>query len=217
MSPSGSPQPRAIVFLGPPGAGKGTQAVELAHELHLLHLSTGDLLRNAVASGSAIGRAADGHIRAGRLVPDDLVVEILRARLREPDAAAGFILDGFPRTLPQAELLARLTPLEAVVSFEVDPNDLVRRLAGRRICPVCAAVYNVDSNPPRVPGRCDREGAELLQRPDDRPEAVQVRLKVYAEQTAPLLEHYRSKGLLRGLDASGPAAAVHERLRRLLG
>jgi adenylate kinase len=215
-APPGPPPPRRIVFLGPPGAGKGTQASELAREVGIAHLSTGDLLRAAVAEGSELGRAADGHIRAGRLVPDELVLEILRERLHRSDAAAGFILDGYPRTLTQAETLERLTPLDAVVSFEVDPGTLVERLAGRRYCPGCGSVYNVALRPPRQPGRCDRDGTELLQRPDDRPEAVAVRLRVYAEQTAPLLEHYRRLGLLRPLDASGTANEVAGRLRRLL-
>jgi len=211
------PHPRRLVFLGPPGAGKGTQAATVARELGLAHLSTGDLLRAAVAAGSELGRAADGHMRAGRLVPDDLVLEILRERLRQPDAARGFILDGFPRTLAQATALERLTPLDMVVSFEVDPKALVERLAGRRTCARCGAVYHVAFNPSREPGKCDRDGGELVQRPDDRPEAVGVRLKVYAQQTAPLLDHYRAKGLLRPLDAADTPSAVAEGLRRLVG
>ena len=211
------PHPRRLVFLGPPGAGKGTQAATVARELGLAHLSTGDLLRAAVAAGSELGRAADGHMRAGRLVPDDLVLELLRERLRQPDAARGFILDGFPRTLAQATALERLTPLDMVVSFEVDPKALVERLAGRRTCARCGAVYHLVFNPSREPGKCDRDGGKLVQRPDDRPEAVEVRLKVYAQQTAPLLDHYRAQRLLRPLDASDSPTAVAGRLRRLVG
>ena len=205
-----------IVFLGPPGAGKGTQAAALAREIGVVHLSTGDLLRSAVAEGTPLGREADGHMRAGRLVPDDLVLQILADRLRRADAAAGFILDGYPRTLPQARQLEQLTPLELVVSFELDPKVLVERLVGRRLCPKCGSVYNITSRPPHRPGRCDLDGAELLQRPDDRIEAVQVRLGVYAEQTAPLLQHYRAERLLRPLDASGSPSEVAHRLRELL-
>lgn len=205
-----------IVFLGPPGAGKGTQAATLARALGVPHLSTGDLLRGAVAAATPLGREADGYMRAGRLVPDDLVLRILGERLDAPDARSGFILDGFPRNLAQAEILERRVVLDHVVSFEIPSAELVRRLSARRICPTCQAVYNLDSKPPRVPGRCDRDGSELLQRPDDRPEAVEVRLRVYAEQTAPLLDFYRRRGLLRPLDASGAPEAVAERLRRLI-
>jgi adenylate kinase len=205
-----------MVFLGPPGVGKGTQAAELARELGLVHLSTGDLLRAAVAEGSELGRAADGHMRAGRLVPDELVVEILRERLRRSDAAAGYILDGFPRTLSQAETLGRFARLDVVISLELDPKVLIERLTGRRLCPKCGSVYNLNTRPPRESGRCDRDRAELILRPDDRPEAVEVRLKVYEEQTAPLLDYYRRLGLLRPLDASGTPAEVALRLRRLV-
>lgn len=207
---------RRLVFLGPPGAGKGTQAATLARELGLAHLSTGDLLRAAVAEGSELGRAADGHMRAGRLVPDALVLDILRERLNRSDAAVGFILDGFPRTLGQTKALERLTPIDMVVSFEVDPKALVERLSGRRTCSKCGAVYHVNFHPPRSQGRCDLDGAELIQRPDDRAEAVEVRLRVYAEETAPLLQHYRDAGLLRPLDASGTPESVAERLRALV-
>jgi len=205
-----------LVFLGPPGVGKGTQAARLARELRLAHLSTGDLLRAAVAARTPLGLEADGHMRAGRLVPDDLVLKILKERLAQPDASAGFILDGYPRNLAQAETLDRITRIERVISFELPSEVLVRRLSARRICPQCQSVYNVDSRPPRVPGRCDRDGAELVQRPDDRPEAVETRLKVYTEQTAPLLAFYRTRRLLSPVDASGTPEDVARRLRTTL-
>ncbi|MGA8303771.1 MAG: adenylate kinase [Thermoplasmata archaeon] len=206
-----------IVFLGPPGVGKGTQAEILSKELHVPHLSTGDLLRAAVAAGTPLGKEAQGHMDAGRLVPDDLVLRILNERLSEPDARDGFLLDGFPRNLAQAERLEGITRLDAVLSFELPANLLITRLSGRRVCPTCQTVYNVATRPPRVPGRCDRDGTELIQRPDDRPEAISTRLAVYAEQTAPLLGFYRNLGLLRPVDASGDpgvvAARVHAALR----
>jgi adenylate kinase len=205
-----------IVFLGPPGAGKGTQAVTLAREFGIPHLSTGDLLRGAVAARTPLGLEADDHMRAGRLVPDDLVLKILEERLTRPDAKAGFLLDGFPRNLAQAETLGRLTPIDAVVSFDVDAPELIRRLSDRRVCPQCQSVYNLSSRPPKAPNRCDKDGATLLQRPDDRPEAVSIRLKVYAEQTAPLLEFYQRRGLLRPVDARGGPEEVARRVRALL-
>jgi adenylate kinase len=202
-----------VVFLGPPGAGKGTQAVGLARELGIPHLSTGDLLRAAVAARTPLGLEAEGHMSAGRLVPDELVLKILGERLSRPDTRAGFLLDGFPRNLAQAETLERMTPLDVVVSFEIAPEELVRRLSERRTCPKCQSVYNLSSQMPKVPGRCDRDGTELVQRPDDRPEAVKTRLAVYAQQTAPLLDYYRRRGLLRPIDASGPTETVAERVR----
>jgi len=205
-----------IVFLGPPGAGKGTQAATLARELGIPHLSTGDLLRAAAAARTPLGLAADDYIRAGKLVPDDLVLMILGERLARPDAKAGFLLDGFPRNLPQAEALGRVTPLDAVVSFDLDPEEIVRRLSDRRLCPQCQSVYNLTSRPPRAPGRCDKDGASLIRRSDDQPEAVATRLKVYAEQTAPLLQFYRVRGLLRPVDARGSPADVARRVRGLV-
>lgn len=204
---------RRIVFLGPPGVGKGTQASRLAQELKVSHLSTGDMLRAAVAARTPLGQEADGHMRAGRLVPDDLVLRILKDRLVQPDAASGFILDGFPRNLSQAEALDRITPIDVVISFELPSEVLVRRLSARWICPKCQSVYNLESRPPRTPGRCDLDGSELVQRPDDRPEAVTTRLAVYAEMTAPLLEFYRRRGLLRPVDASGSPDDVAGRIR----
>ena len=205
-----------IVFLGPPGAGKGTQAAQLSKELGVPHLSTGDLLRAAVAARTPLGLEAQGHMDAGRLVPDDLVLKILNERLAQPDARAGFLLDGFPRNLAQAEKLEQITPLDAVLSFELPANVLVERLSQRRVCPKCQTVYNLITQPPKVPGRCDREGAELFQRPDDRPEAIATRLAVYAEQTAPLHLHYRRSGLLRPVDARGSPAEVAARVRSAL-
>ena len=208
--------PRRIVFLGPPGAGKGTQAAGLARELGIPHLSTGDLLRAAVAAGSPLGKEADGYMRAGKLVPDELVLKILEERLTQPDARSGFLLDVYPRNVAQGETLARRTPVDAVVSFEVPSEELVRRLSERRTCPKCQSVYHLTFRPPKAAGRCDQDGAELVQRPDDRPEAVQNRLKVYSDQTAQLLDFYRQRGLLRPVDASGTAEAVGHRIRAAL-
>jgi adenylate kinase len=206
-----------IVFLGPPGAGKGTQAATLGEALHIPHLSTGDLLRSAVAAKTPLGLEAEGHMSAGRLVPDDLVLRILKERLARPDAAQGFLLDGYPRNPAQARSLEAISPIDVVVSFEVPTELLIERLSGRRVCPVCQSVYHVTNHPPKVAGKCDREGADLVQRPDDRPEAIRTRLQVYAEQTEPLIAYYRSKGLLRPIDGTGAVDAVLARVRAAAG
>jgi adenylate kinase len=205
-----------IVFLGPPGVGKGTQAARIAKELGVPHLSTGDLLRSAVSAGTPLGLQARGHMDAGRLVPDDLVFQILNERLANDDAKSGFLLDGFPRNLAQAERLQQLTALDTVLSFELPANRLVERLSGRRICPKCQTVYNVATQPPKVPGRCDRDGTELIQRPDDLPAAISTRLAVYVEQTAPLLGFYRERSLLQSIDATGDPDEVAGRVRTAL-
>ena len=205
-----------VVFLGPPGAGKGTQAASLARELGIPHLSTGDLLRAAVAARTPLGQEAEGHMAAGRLVPDDLVLRILHDRLEQPDARKGYFLDGFPRNLAQAEALGKFADVDRVVSFEIAPELLLPRLVDRRVCPKCQTVYNLSSKPPKVAGKCDRDGTDLVHRPDDRPEAVATRLRVYTEQTAPLLEYYRARGVLRPIDASGSPEEVAVRLRRAL-
>jgi adenylate kinase len=205
-----------VVFLGPPGAGKGTQAAQIARELGIPHLSTGDILRAAVAAKTPLGLAADGHMRSGGLVPDDLVLKILHERLDQLDARVGYLLDGFPRNLAQAEALGKFSQVERVVSLDVSPDVIVERLSERRICPKCQSVYNLTTKPPKVEDRCDQDGTPLIQRPDDRAEAIMTRLKVYAEQTAPLLEYYRKRRLLRSVDASGSPDEVAGRIRKAL-
>ncbi|MGD1098764.1 MAG: adenylate kinase [Thermoplasmata archaeon] len=205
-----------IVFLGPPGAGKGTQAARIARDLGVPHLSTGDLLRAAVAARTPLGLEAEGHMSAGRLVPDDLVLRILHERLEQPDARVGYLLDGFPRNLAQAEALGKFSEVDGVVSLDIAPDRLVRRLSERRVCPKCQSVYNLSTKPPATAGMCDLDGTPLVHRPDDRPEAIATRLKVYAEQTAPLLDYYGKRHLLRSVDASGTPDEVAARVRQVL-
>jgi adenylate kinase len=205
---------RRIVFLGPPGAGKGTQASRLARDLGIPHLSTGDLLRSAVREGTPLGREADGYMRAGQLVPDSLVLSILRERVARLDCAAGFILDGFPRTVAQAQELEQITPIDRVVSFGIPEELLVERLTQRRSCPKCGTGYNLATSPPRRPGRCDRDDEPLVQRSDDTEAAVRTRLKVYHEMTTPLVLFYRQRNVLVELDAVGAPDEVAHRLGR---
>jgi adenylate kinase len=205
-----------VVFLGPPGAGKGTQAAQIARDLKVPHLSTGDLLRTAVAARTPLGLEAEGYMRAGGLVPDALVLKILHERLELPDARVGYLLDGFPRNLAQAEALGTFAEIDRVISLDVSPDLLVRRLSERRVCSKCQSVYNLSTKPPKSDGKCDLDGTPLVQRPDDRAEAVTNRLKVYAEQTAPLLDYYEKRHLLRSVDASGTPDEVAARVRRAL-
>ena len=200
-----------IALLGPPGAGKGTQAKRLSDKLNVPHLSTGDLLRAAVAAGTPLGKEADRAMREGLLVSDDLVLRVLQERIAEPDAKRGFILDGYPRNVPQAETLTQITSLDRVVYFEIPEAVLVERISQRRSCPQCGSVYNLLSQPPKVPSRCDRDGTELVQRPDDTEEAVRMRFEVYRKQTQPLLEHYQRQGILRSVDAVGKVEEVESR------
>jgi adenylate kinase len=170
-----------------------------------------------VAARTSLGVSAEEHMRAGRLVPDTLVLEILGERLADSDAKHGFLLDGFPRNLAQAEALDRTTTLDVVVSFEIPADLLLPRLAGRRSCPTCHQVYNLTTRPPKVPDRCDNDGTLLVHRPDDRPEAVRTRLEVYRTETEPLLQYYAGRGLLRPIDASGPPEVVESRVRQAVG
>jgi len=206
-----------VVFLGPPGVGKGTQAAEISREFGVPHLSTGDLLRAAVAGKTPLGLEAEGHMSAGRLVPDDLVLKMLKLRLAQPDAQGGFLLDGFLRNPAQALALDHITAVDVVVSFDLPSDVLIARLVDRRVCPVCKSTYNLTTQPPRTSGHCDRDGQELVHRPDDRPEAVKTRLEVYAQQTEPLLELYRGRGLLRPVDARGTPSEVRTRVRQAIG
>ena len=205
-----------IVLLGPPGAGKGTQAKRIATEFGIAHLSTGDMLRAAAARGTPLGREADGYMRQGRLVPDSLVLGILRERLATPDARRGFVLDGYPRNVAQASALAEITPVDHVLYFEISEPVLVERLSQRRSCPTCGTVYNLLTSPPRIAGRCDNEGTPLVQRDDDTEEAIRTRLAVYREQTLPLLDLYRKQGFLRTVEADGSIEEVDARVRAAL-
>ena len=196
-----------LVFLGPPGAGKGTQATRLCGDVDWAHISTGDLLREEVAGKTDLGTKAAEYMNAGKLVPDDLVVEMVARRLRKPDCDGGFVLDGFPRTVVQAEMLQKTIAelkrsLDAVLYFATDHETIVRRLSGRRMCPECNANYHVTNIPPKVEGICDRCGAELYQRDDDKPDTILKRIEVYEKQTAPLIAFYRKRGLLMELDGN---------------
>lgn len=211
-----------LVFLGPPGAGKGTQARELAREWGVPHLATGDMLREAAAAGNRLGLEAKRHMDQGALVPDDVVVGLMRERLARPDAARGFIVDGFPRTIAQAEALAQVLKdqgqqLDVVISFEVSEQELLRRLTGRRVCRACQTAYHLVFAPPLRPGVCDRCGGELYQREDDGERPVRIRLEVYARQTSPLLDYYRQRGLLAAVAGEGAITAVRQAVRQTAG
>lgn len=211
-----------IVLLGAPGSGKGTQAKKLVTDYGFPQVSTGDLLRDAVARGTEYGLQAKAAMDAGRLVSDDIVLGILQERLSRPDAAGGFILDGYPRNLAQAEalegVLARLgQPLDAAVLMEVDLAILMKRLTGRRSCPNCGRVYNIYFLPPPADGRCGNCGAELVQRSDDREETIGRRLEVYRAETEPLIGYYRRLGKLKVVEAEGELEEVYARLVRALG
>lgn len=196
-----------VILLGPPGAGKGTQAKRLVDRYGIPQISTGDLLRENVAAGTALGKQAKAIMERGELVPDDLVVAMVRERLERPDCQRGFILDGFPRTGAQAEWVDKFLkekrlgwPPLVVVNIHVDYNQLLRRLTGRRTCPTCGRIYNIYFQPPRVDGICDVDGSALVMRKDDAEEVVSKRLKAYEEQTLPLVDYYRRKGRLVEVD-----------------
>ncbi|HEX6132486.1 MAG TPA: adenylate kinase [Longimicrobiales bacterium] len=213
---------RDLILFGPPGAGKGTQGALLAERLGLLRLSTGDVLRDAVRRGTSMGREAQRYMDAGELVPDEVIIGIVRDYLAGEAAGTGVIFDGFPRTLPQAERLDELLgsldrPLRAVLVLEVDDDTLVRRLSGRRSCATCGALYNVYFDPPREENRCDQCGSELALRADDEPATVRRRLEVYAEQTAPLIDYYeRSSTSVHHVDGDRPVEDVQRDLVELL-
>ena len=198
---------RAVIFLGPPGAGKGTQAKELARKFSAPHLSTGDMLREHVAQGTSLGQRAQPIMSRGELVPDSIVLRMVADRIERPDCSHGFVFDGFPRTVAQAQWLGELLKQHGfkpplVVHMVIERAMLLRRITGRRTCKVGGEIYNVYERPPKNEGRCDTDGGELEQRPDDREEIVGPRLAAYEKQTAPLAAYYRRLGRLRDIDAS---------------
>lgn len=210
-----------LILIGPPGAGKGTQAERLTEDFRLPFVSTGDMLRAHVKNGTELGSAAKAHMDAGGLVPDELIVAMAAQRLDEHDTQDGFILDGFPRTTAQAEALEAQLQHEgrritAALLLEVPDAEIVKRIAGRRVCAKAGHNYHVDYDPPKNPDVCDQDGSRLVQRDDDRPEVVQRRLSVYHEQTAPLIQFYDDRGLLRRVDGTRTPAEVHDHIRAVI-
>jgi len=201
-----------LVLLGPPGSGKGTQAVRIAQHFKLPHISTGDILRDNVARNTELGKKAKSFMDKGLLVPDDLVVEMTKHRLAQKDVLKDWILDGFPRTVPQAESLDKFAPPEVVLNLVIESIELIKRSAGRRICTKCKAVYNIHSNPPKTEDVCDKCGGDLMQRDDDKEDVVRHRIEVYEEQTRPLVKYYTQKGILRSAYSAGTIDQVFERI-----
>jgi adenylate kinase len=205
-----------VVLVGPPGAGKGTQAQFIASHLAIPKISTGDIFRFNVSSGTELGRAAKAFMDRGDLVPDEITIAMVTSRLQEEDAHAGFLLDGFPRNVPQAETLKKMlaewdTRLELVLELVVDHDEVVRRLSGRRTCRRCGRVWHAAFDPPSRPGQCDDCSGELFQRDDDREETIRHRLEVYQQQTQPLISFYADEGTLLGIDATGPVEEITDR------
>jgi adenylate kinase len=212
-----------VILLGAPGSGKGTQSQQLIERYAVPQISTGDLLRDARERGTPLGLRAQAAMDAGKLVDDEIVLGIIRERLGQPDTARGFILDGFPRNLAQADALGAMLkeigqPIDAVVLMQVDTDVLFRRLTGRRTCRECGRIFNIHTSPPGTPPHCDRcnDRPVLVQRPDDREDVIDNRLKVYAKQTQPLIEYYEKLGLLRRVDAEGSVEDVFARIERVL-
>ncbi len=199
---------RKVVFLGAPGTGKGTQAKKLSAKYGLPHISTGDILRNAVKSGTALGLKAKAIMERGDLVPDDVMMGIIKERLAEPDCVKGFLLDGFPRTIVQAEAFDRLLSVNCAIQLDVPDDVLVKRLVLRRTCPSCGAMYHLEFHPPKVDTLCDKCGVTLVQREDDREDVVKSRLRVYVEKTEPLVGYYREKGVLYSVDGDRDVETV---------
>lgn len=219
-----------IMFLGPPGSGKGTYSSRIGKLLGIPHISTGDIFRDAVGQGSPLGNKVSEYMKRGELVPDEITIEVLRNRLAQPDCKKGFILDGYPRTIPQAEALDKIVKLDVVFNLRIHEDVLVRKLSARRVCKNCGEIYNVaeiketvngvkyDMPPmlPNVPGVCDKCGGELIQRKDDTAEVIEERLKVYDAQTKPLIEYYKRRGLLKDVFvSSGPEIMVPSIMAKL--
>jgi len=213
---------QALIFLGAPGAGKGTQAREVSKHFSIPQISTGDMLREAVRNRTPLGLAAQVKMEAGELVPDEVVCGIVEQRIEQPDCQRGFILDGFPRTLAQAQFVDRMLQAKGrgnplVLDIQVDRDLLLKRLTGRRTCSLCGELYNIYLNPPRVEGVCDKDGGKLLQRADDSEETIRQRLVAYEQQTSPLIDYYRRKGVLHEVDGNRRPESIATELIDFLG
>jgi adenylate kinase len=210
-----------LIFLGPPGSGKGTQSEFICKDFHIVQLSTGDLLRYHRKNGTELGKKAQEFMDKGELVPDDLIIEIIRNELKKEEYSNGFLLDGFPRTITQAEALDKLLAelnlhLDAVLVLNVPTEELITRLTARRTCPICGKTYHLIYNPPKVDGKCDLDGGELYQRSDDNEETVRNRLEVYEKQTKPLIDYYQSKGLAYFIDGIGKIEDIYSKIKAIL-
>lgn len=208
-----------IILLGPPASGKGTQASRLSKDLGIPQISTGDILRGNISNGTELGKQAQGYMSAGQLVPDDLVLKMVFERISKPDAAKGYLLDGFPRTLAQVEAYeSRLAPDTKMIAVNLEVSDdvIIKRTEGRLSCKSCGTVYNKYFSPPKNPAVCDKCGGELVQRPDDRREVVEERLKVYRAQTEPLIRHYQSKGILKSVNGEQSPDDVYKQIRGIV-
>ena len=209
-----------IILMGPPGAGKGTLAKQLI-SFGLTHISTGDMFREAIKEGTELGKLANSYIKDGHLVPDDVTIGIVKERLSKADCENGFLLDGFPRTLPQAEALEKLSkeinrPIQVVINLDCDQEELIRRISGRRVCKNCGTPYHIDSMRPKVDGICDNCGGPLYQRSDDNEEALKVRLQHYVSQTKPLLDFYSSKGILVNYESEKGSKQLFDEISEFL-
>jgi adenylate kinase len=209
-----------IVLLGPPGSGKGTQAKMIADKYKVKHISTGDILRENVRNGTALGIQAKKFMDAGQLVPDALLIDIIKDRLAKPDVKTGWMLDGYPRTIPQAEAMENILPslsqkLDVVLNIDVPDDELVQRLSGRRMCK-CGVSYHIQFNPPKVPGKCDVCGGELYHRDDDKAEAIMQRLETYHNQTQPLIDYYSRKGIIANIKGSGDIKQISADISKVL-
>ena len=210
-----------IILMGPPGAGKGTQATKIEDAFHLPHISTGDMFREAIAAGTELGKQAKAIIEAGGLVPDEITIGLVKERLAKDDCAKGYLLDGFPRTIAQAEALTKMGPeigreVSLVVDISVPDDELTKRIAGRRVCPSCGASYNIHFLPPKVEGKCDRCGGDIKQRKDDNEASFAIRLANYHSQTAPLIDYYKKQGIYHGFEGTSTPEELFTSIDTLL-